>query len=686
MIEVPVLVKDALRDGRMLKEYRFNVLNDDGTTDFIIDNESLVSESVKIDERMCSGRYLKFGLCEGSSIEFQYFDHPNITGRRIQAFIDVQYLRNTELRNVGVLTHSGSTYRYDVPQAGHYKIYIASDQMVNVTSVSVSHNGPTDFYYPEVFEDGHGEVDLPGCTTEDMFYLWATSGTNPSAIVQRYDNNDAWHTIPIGYFTVDSCSRQFSTGIRKVTAFNKLKSDYLDEKANSLIEEAVEEGEVGITGSATIDTILMKLLDGYTIEPKFIKATYTVPTNWTIAGGYYSYYTTPSDNQVLVPYGYLDIDISSINPNGAYRFFVDREKMQDLLWEAMNEFCSANQYVRNPNYSSESFQALYKWMYADEFPSGMHPICRPYVFIRQNTGSVVARSYVAGGEDKFTSEYVIKKYTENEVHIDFPMTFIPNYSGVVPTAQSAWNNLPESTRTRIKKKWSDFFSDPQYFRIELRDSNGLGSLEITEQTAQNLPDVTLRELQSSVYELSCQYGQLDRTTDLFSGVELNNSALYPRDNLYPANNLYPGGIRESSVKSAYSKLWTDSGGIQSFRYLIITYKGLDENNSEKDFTLQRTVNANGTTDYNMSDNWLFRNLVWTAAQVGEYADAMVLKLRGITWFPFELWGAGLPYLETGDEIEIITSEGAYTSYVLQRQLNGIQNLEDTYINGELDIF
>ena len=88
----------------------------------------------------------------------------------------------------------------------------------------------------------------------------------------------------------------------------------------------------------------------------------------------------------------------------------------------------------------------------------------------------------------------------------------------------------------------------------------------------------------------------------------------------------------------------------------------------------------------MSDNWLFKNLVWSDADVGDYADAMVLKMQNISWFPFEMWCAGLPYLETGDELEITNSEGTYTSYVLQRQLNGIQNLQDTFIDGELDIF
>lgn len=88
----------------------------------------------------------------------------------------------------------------------------------------------------------------------------------------------------------------------------------------------------------------------------------------------------------------------------------------------------------------------------------------------------------------------------------------------------------------------------------------------------------------------------------------------------------------------------------------------------------------------MTDNWLFKNMLWTDADVGAYADRMVPKLQDITWFPFEMWLPGLPYLETGDEIEVTVNDSTYTTYILQRQLKGIHNLQDTYINGALDIF
>ena len=51
-----------------------------------------------------------------------------------------------------------------------------------------------------------------------------------------------------------------------------------------------------------------------------------------------------------------------------------------------------------------------------------------------------------------------------------------------------------------------------------------------------------------------------------------------------------------------------------------------------------------------------------------------------------MWCAGLPYIETGDELEINVAGAAYTSYVLRRNLKGIQNLQDEMVNGMLDIF
>jgi hypothetical protein len=141
----------------------------------------------------------------------------------------------------------------------------------------------------------------------------------------------------------------------------------------------------------------------------------------------------------------------------------------------------------------------------------------------------------------------------------------------------------------------------------------------------------------------------------------------------------------------YSKLWADENNVRSFRFLYITYKGIETDpqtgtQTEVEKVYQQVVNNDGTDDYVISNNWLFKNLVWSDEDIEHYALEMQSKLWNITWFPFELWCAGLPYIETGDEVEINLDEQAYTSYVLRRTLNGIQNLQDDFINGTLDIF
>ena len=62
MLDIPVRVKDALRDGRLLKEYEILILDDEGAIEDTIDNNNLVYESVHINEKLCSGDVLKFGL------------------------------------------------------------------------------------------------------------------------------------------------------------------------------------------------------------------------------------------------------------------------------------------------------------------------------------------------------------------------------------------------------------------------------------------------------------------------------------------------------------------------------------------------------------------------------------------------------------------------------------------------
>lgn len=580
MYDVPITVKDALKEGSYRKNYRFNVLNDDETIDFTIDNDTLVKESVKIDEKMCSGKKLKFGLCEGSTIEFQYFNHPNITGRRFQAFIDVYY----------------------------------------------------------------GEEEP--------------------------------YTIPMGFFTIDESSRQASTGIIKATGYNKLRSKYLDEKANKLIDNAYDvlSSDTYISG-VTIDLILREVLGDFAIDNTekipYTLSSYIVPTGAAYRDPYYRYAPiVPGEYHIptIIVSHIMDIEVTDTNILDSSRTIKGYTSVKIKGINAIKEyminrmgseyFGEGSFYIELQNANGTFTQSLDN--VGDEFTTQILDYVNDVDIRGGSQQTLVGRSHI---------------------RLCVPANYRWSETEYYPTAAQE-----QEAESIISTLINDLLESGDLTIEIIHQVTGGAGEETVDSSVENWNDVTLRELQSAVFETQCQFGRLDRETDLFSGVELNKSRLYPQDTLYPSNSLYPSNTSLSGFKATYSKLWSDEGNVRKWKYLIITYKTLDSDGNEVDTTLQRTIHADGTDNYNCSDNWLFRNLTWTAEQIGEYADAMAAKMRNMVWFPFEMWCGGLPYIETGDEIEIILGTSTHTSYVLQRTLKGIQDLQDTYFNGNLDIF
>lgn len=641
MIDVPTRVKDALREGDRLKRYRFVVDSDPVIT---ITNDNLVSESVTFDERMCSDKEIKFGLCEGTNLEFQYFGLPNITGHRLQAFIDVQY------------------------------------------------------------KDSDGELK--------------------------------WHEIPMGWFEVSESSRQASTGIIKVSAFNKLQSEYLDNKINGDLAEMFAHDPDHVYLVDIIDN----MLDGYGIyhyDMQEIFPSYSTE-DWgrselnsvaaykystiTLLQGCFSPYilrkygnASTSSTIYLATYGaykkyniedsaYADYpirvvmteDYGVIDENITNFWLYNIEQIRtntssDTIWDKMYNH---QVYLSNGDilpawglqvtivFNDDSQKTYSNSLYAKGKASGTFEDLARLTFM--NVKSIILYQPLGASYEypqnriyDFEEDTNIRYCYGEDRTVEFELT----EGGTVYTATYETPTMPDGV-TKIPA--SQIFSWMKVFAVV-----NMPEIETLTFDVDEMADVTLRDLQSAVFEIDCQYGKLDRQTDLFSGVELNNSRLLPAEDLYPANDLYPNSIAERSNPAMYSKLWADEGNVRKFRYLIITYKGTETEGGqtrEVEKTLQRTVDENGTDDYNMSDNWLFKNLVWTDEEIEDYADAMVAKMQNLTWFPFEMWCAGLPYVETGDELEINVNGEAYTSYVLRRNLRGIQNLQDEMINGELDIF
>lgn len=663
MIDVPVEVKDALREGTYKKNYRFVVLNEDGTPDEeigTIDNDYLVSETVSIDERMCSGDKLKFGLCEGSSIEFQYFNKPNITGKRVQVFVDVEYEK--PVTQYAWETQGYFDEYYDITgMSGECRVFNPEPNAWEF--LLVEEDGQITRATPESSEDGT-VVPLGDVTGRTFRVAKPVIPEHHRGYVQLLVPHEVptifTHTIPMGYFDIKKCSRQASTGIIKATGYNKLQSDYLDAKANDLLIETYESIDPAFIPDITFDDVLKIALGSYTINESTLPVAQKA---WGVSrfrnGGWYHA-------------GHLTLTTVK-----EFKTFYKTRSQGTLTY--YDSFIDGGVQI-----VAKGLQPLIDYVQENSLPTIAEDSGYSYLCISIACGSPVFYERPVYYRCEIDNDMITLPYMRNAFVSS--STTAPSPGVTAPIEISVFCPIAEEPVSSdvVIAKMQELMANATV-EILYTPPSSIGETTVS-SIIYDLPDVTLRDLQSAVYECDCQFGQLSRITDLFSGVELNHSRLYPADSLYPATDLYPDGAAMSGFKSMYSKLWADEGNIHKWRNLVITYKGLNSDQQEEDFTLERQVNADGTDDYNMSDNWLFRNLVWTEEQITEYAVAMVAKMQDMTWFPFEMWCAGLPYLETGDEIEIPLNGESYTSYVLQRQLKGIQNLQDTYINGTLDIF
>lgn len=574
MINIPVRVRDALKSGMFQKNYRVLVLDSDENVVATLDNDRLIKESVKLDERMCSGSTITFGLCEGSSLEFQYFAYDNINGKRIKLMLDVEYLdENNEL---------------------------------------------------------------------------------------------SWYEMPMGYFTVEQCPMQFATGVYKVTAYNKLKSEYLDKDATEVINDIVTTGDVVSGTQINVQGILDQVLDGYGV---IVEPDETIAIDWDELGlelgnEWFVLNYGPQQGQYIHVWTLQAQLLGELDATEYYKGYMKGviKQVTDLaLLDVSDDF----QFRFIDNYWGTGYYYYTKYDIAD--------IDARYACEMGSSAgfSVMPRLSFGGSHNMYTDSDTEYGYYTNQSSVYISIPIYVTFDQTISTPP----HLAEQMSLLV-----------DFLRIDKRNLTEIEKMKISNDDLESAGKITLRELQSAVFEMSCKFGKLDRNTDMFSGIELNNSRLLPENTLYPDDELYPMSQAERTDASAYEKLWTDSAGVQKFRKLFIYYKGLDEEEKATDFVYEITVNEDGTQDYTMDSNWLFKNLVWTEEQIAQYAYGMVQRMRNVSWFPFEMWSPGMPYLEPGDEVEISNSEGTYTSYILQRQLKGIQGLNDTFINGELDIF
>lgn len=174
-----------------------------------------------------------------------------------------------------------------------------------------------------------------------------------------------------------------------------------------------------------------------------------------------------------------------------------------------------------------------------------------------------------------------------------------------------------------------------------------------------------------------RYGELE-TINI-----IQNFNLTPSNSLYPSNTLRPQnaiGERigpEDTVSCWYSdKLALPFGAIK-VRYTNTNNEVIDHMHYINGFN--ESSNAEDFQTYEIQDNYFIENEKFTNAEIINILSDIEYALVSLKYIPVEIKNRGLPYLESGDTIEIFTKDNDNIVTILFRRIiSGEQCLFDTY--------
>lgn len=172
----------------------------------------------------------------------------------------------------------------------------------------------------------------------------------------------------------------------------------------------------------------------------------------------------------------------------------------------------------------------------------------------------------------------------------------------------------------------------------------------------------------AICEINGCFGHINRQGQFeYIYLKQDIQGLYPANDLYPADNLYPKSPDSYRInKSDYITADYED-------YIVEPITKLQIRSSDSDVG---TIIGNGSNAYIIENNMLTYQK--TADEMQTIAQNVYNKISKIRYRPFTADLRGNPCLEVGDAIRILTKNAIVESYVLERDLKGIQALRDSF--------
>ena len=193
--------------------------------------------------------------------------------------------------------------------------------------------------------------------------------------------------------------------------------------------------------------------------------------------------------------------------------------------------------------------------------------------------------------------------------------------------------------------------------------------------------ITARDVIRSLMEINGCFLNSDRDGNL-AFVYCSKGGLYPSDTLYPSDDLYPEESNLTLPTANYIKSDYADYATKIYGKIQIRKMSTSDNSLDNVVQWEYTGDTEHLNTYVIDDNVFYSgtNMVYNKDGMPEVETMlanMFNMIRGITYTPNITLATGLPWLEPGDSLNILTHNGGYETFLFRRTMNGIQMLKDT---------
>ena len=163
----------------------------------------------------------------------------------------------------------------------------------------------------------------------------------------------------------------------------------------------------------------------------------------------------------------------------------------------------------------------------------------------------------------------------------------------------------------------------------------------------------------------------------------SKAGLYPSEKLYPREDLYPRGMNGPLLSmSRYISMECADYVVENYGKIQIKTQSRVKN-GESICSYEYIGNPDGKNTYIIEDNIFYcaEGTVYeygSQPEVDEMLKNLFDKISNLTYTPHTTKLRGLPFMECGDRVNLVTKTGGIESFIFRRTLKGIHALMDTY--------